>query len=205
MAGVPGLVGSAIEAARADGFALTRAEAGPDHPSASLPDVGRFLAVLAAGCPGGRIAECGTGTGIGAAWIASAMPPGCSLITAEIDPDRAAAAADVLRPDQRVQVRTGDWRVVLPELAPYDLIFADAGVRDQQDFRDLVSMLTPGGSIVMDDVTPVAALAPDSPLRDHDPKRALFAAEPRLRWTEVVLPDLRDSLLVGARTGYPGD
>ena len=51
----------------------------------------------------------------------------------------------------------------------------------------------------MDDVTPVAALPPDSPLKNHDPKRNLFAGDRHLLWTEVVLPDLRNSLLVGAR------
>jgi hypothetical protein len=60
-------------------------------------------------------------------------------------------------------------------------------------------MLNPGAHIVMDDLTPVAALPPDSPLRDRDPKRDLFAADGRLLATEVVLPDLRNSLLVGAR------
>jgi len=37
-------------------------------------------------------------------------------------------------------------------------------------------------------------------LRTDDIKRSFFAREPRLTWTEVVLPDLRNSLLVGTRT-----
>jgi len=49
-------------------------------------------------------------------------------------------------------------------------------------------------------VTPVRALPPDSPWRAGDPKRRMFAGEARLAWTEVVLPDLENSLLVGART-----
>jgi hypothetical protein len=53
---------------------------------------------------------------------------------------------------------------------------------------------------VMDDVTPVRALPADSPLRQSDPKRELFAGEERLTWTEVVLPDLANSLLVGTRS-----
>lgn len=179
---------------------MTREQAGTGSPSASLPGTGRFLAVLAAGCHRGRIAELGTGVGIGAAWIASAMPADCVLITTEIDPARAAAAAGVLAADDRVQVRTGDWESLLPSHAPFDLIFADSGIRDQQRFAGLVDMLKPGGRIVMDDLTPVAALPLDSPLRDRDPKRDLFATEDRLLWTEVVLTDLRDSLLVGTRT-----
>jgi len=40
----------------------------------------------------------------------------------------------------------------------------------------------------------------DPPLPADDIKRRLFSGEPRLAWTEVVLPDLRNSLLVGTRT-----
>jgi predicted O-methyltransferase YrrM len=195
----PALVERAVATARAEGFPLTREQAGTALPSASLPATGRFLAVLAASCNGGRIAEIGTGVGIGSAWMASAMPADCTLITTEIDPARAAAAASVLAADERVRVLTGDWASVLPPLAPFDLIFADSGIRDQATFARLVDMLNPGAHIVMDDLTPVAALPPDSPLRDRDPKRDLFAADGRLLATEVVLPDLRNSLLVGAR------
>jgi hypothetical protein len=53
----PPLVARARAAAMQHGFPLTRAEAGHCGPSASLPGVGRFLAMLAAGCNGGRIAE----------------------------------------------------------------------------------------------------------------------------------------------------
>jgi hypothetical protein len=49
----PPLVTRAQAAAREAGFPLTREEAGPGRPSACLPGVGRFLAVLAAGCAGG--------------------------------------------------------------------------------------------------------------------------------------------------------
>ncbi|HEY2551179.1 MAG TPA: class I SAM-dependent methyltransferase [Streptosporangiaceae bacterium] len=196
---VPPLVEQARAAARRIGFPLTRAEAGHGRGSASLPGTGEFLAMLAAGCHGGRIAELGTGAGVGTAWLASAMPADCTLVTVEIDPIRTAAAAEALSGDARVQVVTGEWVAVLPPLAPFDLIFADAGVRDGAQFAALVEMLRPGGRIVMDDLTPVAALPLDSPLRQTDPKRELFAAQDELTWTEAVLPDLANSLLVGTR------
>ena len=60
-------------------------------------------------------------------------------------------------------------------------------------------MLRPGGRIVMDDLTPVLALPADSSLRAADVKRELFAGQDSLTWTEVVLPDLVNSLLVGTR------
>src|SRR5215475_375707 len=108
-ADAPGLVERAIATARAVGFPLTRQEVGTGLPSASLPGTGRFLAVLAASCRGGRIVELGTGVGVGTAWMASAMPADCTLVTIEIDPVRPAAATDVLGADERVQVVTGHW------------------------------------------------------------------------------------------------
>jgi predicted O-methyltransferase YrrM len=196
----PPLVRRACAAARQIGFPVTRDDPGHGRGSACLPDVGRFLAMLAAGCHGGRVAELGTGAGIGAAWMSGAMPSDCTLVTAEIDPARAAAAAELLAADARVRVLTGEAVQLLRSHGPFDLIFADCGVRDAGEFGALVSLLEPGGRIVMDDVTPVLALPPDSQLRHSDGKRELFAAEDRLAWTEVVLPDLANSLLVGTRT-----
>jgi hypothetical protein len=43
----------------------------------------------------------------------------------------------------------------------------------------------------------VAMLPADSPYREHDPKREFFFGDPRLVAAEVVLPDLRNSLLLG--------
>jgi predicted O-methyltransferase YrrM len=155
--------------------------------------------MLAAGCHGGRIGELGTGAGIGAAWISGAMPADCTLVTTEIDPVRAAAAQDLLAADPRVVVLTGDAVELISARGPFDLIFADCGVRDAETFGGLVSRLRPGGRIVMDDVTPVSLVPADSPLRERDVKREMFAGEARLTWTEVVLPDLANSLLVGTR------
>jgi predicted O-methyltransferase YrrM len=197
---LPSLVTRAQDLARQTGFALTWEEAGPGRPSACLPGIGRFLAVLAAGCAGGRIGELGTGAGIGAGWMASAMPADCALITAEIDEQLASAVRGLFSADPRVEVVTGDALRVMPGRGPFDLLFADSGVRDRAGFATLVSSLRIGGRIVMDDVTPERALPPDSPLRAADIKREFFSGEPRLVWTEVVLPDLRNSLLVGTRT-----
>lgn len=193
----PPLVERARVLARQCGFPLTREDPGGTGPSASLPGVGRFLAMLAAGCTGGRIGELGTGVGIGAAWIADAMPADCTLVTAEIDPDLASAARQLLAADQRVEVITGDARQIMSGRGPFDLLFSDSG---GGDYRELVNLLHIGGRIVMDDVTPHKALPPGSPLRADDPKRKFFFGDPRLLSVEVVLPDLRNSLLIGTRT-----
>ena len=197
----PPLVGQARALARDLGFPLTREEsvAGNGGPSASLPGVGRFLAVLAAGCRGGRIGEIGTGTGVGAAWMASAMPPDCTLVTVEIDGSLAAAAARLLAADDRVTVLSGDARALLGPHAPFDLLFADGGWRDPDGLGTLVALIRVGGWVVMDDVTPLRLLPPGSPLRSGDVKREFFFGDPRLCSAEVVLPDLANSLLVGTR------
>ena len=201
MTATPRLVEQAIAVARQEGFPLTRQEAGPSRPSACLPGVGRFLAMLAAGCHGGTIAELGTGAGIGAAWLASSMPADCTLVTAELDAHLAEVAARLLAGCPRARVLAGDAREVLPPHGPFDLIFADSGVRDAAAFAALTGLLKPGGRIVMDDLTPVQALPASSPVLESDPKRNLFAGEERLTWTEVVLPDLANSLLVGTLRG----
>lgn len=197
----PPLVARARALARQEGFPLTREEAGTSRPSACLPGVGRFLAVLAAGCTGGRIAELGTGAGIGAGWIASAMPADCTLVTVEIDERLGRAARELLAGDPRVEVVTGDAFSILSSHGPFDLLFADCGGRDDADFAALVGLLRIGGRIVMDDLTPQRALPPGSPPPAADGvKRRFFSGDPRLTWTEVVLPDLENSLLVGTRT-----
>jgi len=130
--------------------------------------------------------------------MASAMPADCTLITVEIDENLASVARDVLGGDHRVRVITGDAGSVLPGLAPFDLIFADAG---SETSPDLVDMLRLGGRVVNDDVTPQAALPQDSPFLTDDPKRRMFFGDDRLVSAEVVLPDLKNSLLVGTRVG----
>jgi predicted O-methyltransferase YrrM len=192
----PPLVVRAHEVARKAGFPLTREQAGPGQPSACLPGTGRFLAMLAAGCTGGRIGELGTGAGIGTGWMASAMPADCTLITAEIDERLASMVRELVARDPRIGVITGDALGVMSGRGPFDLLFADSGIRHEADFATLVGLLRPGGRIVMDDLTPQRALAPDSPLLASDLKRQLFT-HPGLVSAEVVLPDLQNSLLVG--------
>ncbi len=197
----PPLVVQANALARQVGFALTREEAGGDGsvPSCCLPGVGRLLAVLASGCHAGRIGEIGTGVGVGTAWMASAMPVDCTLVTVEIETDRAAHATRLLASDGRVRVLAGDARELIPTCAPYDLLFADGGRPDPSCYSALVDLLLIGGQLVVDDVTPLAAPDADPPPAASDVKRNFFFGEPRLVSTEIVLPDLRNSLLIGTR------
>ena len=144
------------------------------------PEVGRLLHVLAGSRGRERVAEIGTGTGVGAAWIVSALPPGTPFFTAELDPERAAAARDLFAGDEDVHVLEGDWRELLPREAPFDLVFFDAAkhLRPREDGELVVGLLAPGGMAVLDDLTPGFA-GPD-PVREH------WLFRPDLAATEVL-------------------
>jgi predicted O-methyltransferase YrrM len=111
---------------------------------------GLLLHVLAGRRGVERVAEIGTGTGVGAAWIASALPPGVPFYTVELDPRRAAAAAQLFADDPDVNVLTGDWRAVLPPHAPFDFLFVDGG-RAKDDPDAVLALAVPGATVVMDD------------------------------------------------------
>ena len=82
---VPALVGRARAAAADLGFERSCRD-----------EDGRLLHVLAGRRGIERVAEIGTGTGVGTAWLASALPPGVPLFSAEIDPRLAQARQAVL-------------------------------------------------------------------------------------------------------------
>lgn len=157
---VPDLVRRAAELAHQLGFPLRRGTSGA---SCCHPDVGRLLGLLAARAE--RIGEIGTGVGYGTAWMASTMRAGARLVTIEIDGRRAAAAAELFAGDPRVEVINGDASELIAEFGPFDLLFADgAGYgSDTSRLRSLIPLLSIGGSIVVDDVTPIAALPEERP------------------------------------------
>jgi predicted O-methyltransferase YrrM len=124
-------------------------------------EVGRLLHVLAAQRGRLRVGEIGTGTGVGAAWIVSALPPEVPFFTVELDEERAAAATELFREDEHVHVLAGDWRELLPAEAPLDLFFVDAGPSKADP--SLPGLVAPGGTVVLDDFS--ERPSPD-PVRD---------------------------------------
>jgi predicted O-methyltransferase YrrM len=145
----------------------------------SIPEVQRLVATLVASKPGGRIAEIGTSYGDGARAIAAALAGGASFVTVEVDPERAERARAALA-DTPAEVLVGDWRDLLPQRAPFDLVFADGGVA-----YDLVAdLLAPGGILVKDDLTPGGSV-------EGDPTREALLLDERLAATEIlVTPDM---------------
>jgi predicted O-methyltransferase YrrM len=124
----------------------------------SIPEIGRLLAVLVAARPQDRFAEIGTGCGVGSARIVDALGPDASLVTVELDDDRAAAASRLFADYEEVRVLHGDWHELLPPEAPFDLLFFDGGHWKRGDVlaesEQALSLVAPGGIVLIDDLTP---------------------------------------------------
>jgi len=140
----------------------------------SIPEVQRLLATLVASKPGGRVAEIGTACGEGARAIVDALPADATFVTVEIDRNRAAHAREALA-GTRAEVLEGDWRDLLPQRGPFDLLFADGG----RDYELVIDLLAPGGIVVKDD------LSPDWPAKESDPTRRALLADPRVEAIEI--------------------
>lgn len=166
---------------------VARAEALAEHlgfEQSCLPEVGRLLAVLAASIDRGVIGEMGTGTGVGAAWIASSLRPGVRFVTVEIDGERVEAARGLLRDVPDAEVITGDWRLIL-DSGPFALLFADGGKAKATEPETLLNVLASGGTIVLDDLTPEDQW-PEEWQDQPDPVRDFWLNDPRLIATELL-------------------
>ena len=147
------------------------------------PEEGALLHVLAARRGISRAAEIGTGSGVGAAWIVSALPPQTPFFTAELDPGLAARAAELFADDPNVTVARRALAGHAAAEAPFDLLFVDA--HDAKDDVDaVVGLLAPGGTAVLDDFW----LDPALP----DPRRDAWLQHPLLTAIELwVTPERR--------------
>lgn len=150
------------------------------------PEDGALLHVLAGRRGVLRAGEIGTGVGVGAAWIVSALPPGTPFVSVELDATRAAAAATLFQHDPDVRILAGDWRAALPPEAPFDLLFVDA--HDAKDDADaVVGLLTPGGTAVLDDFSYDASAA--------DPRRDAWLCHSGLAAVELWVTPARRTIL----------
>jgi predicted O-methyltransferase YrrM len=158
----------------------------------SIPEVQALLRVLAAGR---RAAEIGTAFGEGAVAIAETAS---SLVTVEVDPERAAVALTRLEGLSNVELLEGDWRDLLPSRGPFELIFWDGGgwKRDPAaGGAPDVDLLVPGGLLVSDDYTPGRSI-------ESDPARRFLFEHPELSTTEVTVSPTM-AVIVAARTSGP--
>lgn len=180
---VPELVRSAVAQAEQLDFAFC-----------VRPEVGRLLAVLAAGLPAGSlVGETGTGTGAGLAWMVSASDPAVRFISYEIDPRRAEAAQRLFGQHRNVQVVPGDSSELFAR-GPFDLLIHDggpgSGKAPSSTVVDPTEVLRPGGTMTIDDYTPTVSWPPmfDGEI---DESRLHWVAHPALVSTEIrVAPDV---------------
>ena len=140
------------------------------------PEDGALLHVLAARRGISRAAEIGTGAGVGAAWIVSALPPQTPFFTAEIDPDRARNALELYTGDPNVMVLVGPWRRTLAPEAPFDFLFVAADDA-KDDPEATIGLLAPGGTAVLSDFWCDPALP--------DPRREAWLQYPLLTTIEL--------------------
>ena len=165
---IPPLVERALALAERRGFAISCSE-----------EAGRLLQVLAGQRGRTRVGEIGTGCGVGAAWILSALQPETPFVTVELDEERAAAVTELLAEDEHVRVLQGDWAALLPAEAPFDLLFADGGGQVMKTNPAVLDLLAPGGTLVLDNLTPGRP--------GPDPVRELWLAHSRLAAIELQL------------------
>lgn len=116
-------------------------------------ETGRLLAALAA-TRGGTMAEFGTGTGVGTAWLRSGVRGDTArILTAELEPRLAKAAAEIFQDDPQVEVRAADW-ASLTDAGPFSLLFLDSGQPEEVRVDRIEALLEPGGIVVLDDFPP---------------------------------------------------
>jgi predicted O-methyltransferase YrrM len=198
---LPEIVRKAIALATQLGFPLMPEGRQPGYqgpPSACIPQVGRLLQVLASSKPAGRIGEQGTGAGVGTAWLTSGLAASATLLSVDINPRCAEAVAELFRDEPRVTIHAGDWHTVMRSNEPFDLLFMDATPRADLAYENwdaVTELVTIGGQIVMDDLTPVA-LWPSDWDNIIDYKREFAFNNPRVFGTEVLTTPTTAALIV---------
>ena len=136
----------------------------------SIPEVQALLRMLATGRD---VAEIGTAFGEGAAAMAETAR---SVVTVELDPERARNSRERLSGLANVEALEGDAYELLLGRGPFGLVFADGGA---YDWERIVELLEPGGLLVKDDLTPGRTI-------QGDPMREFLLRDPRLVAVEIL-------------------
>jgi predicted O-methyltransferase YrrM len=160
-ADLPPLVECAVDLARRLGFT-----------NSCRPEHGRLLRALAAGAR-----------------------PGTRLVSVEIDAERAGLVASLFADLPHLAVLAGDWREIY-RTGPFDLLVLDGGAHgksagiEQRIPDDPQEWLKPGGTLVIDDLTPASTWPPRFG-GQVDQARMYWLAHPALDAAELRLaPDL---------------
>lgn len=158
-------------------------------------ETGRLLAALAA-TRGGTMAEFGTGCGVGTAWLRSGVRTDARILTAELNPALATAAAEIFVDDPSVEVLEADWSTLMDK-GPFSLLFLDSGDPSSVRVDAIADLVEPGGIVVLDDFTPCESWPPIY-LGRVDTLREEWLTDERFTAVEVMIaPDA--SALIATR------
>jgi predicted O-methyltransferase YrrM/uncharacterized damage-inducible protein DinB len=143
--------------------ALQAATAAADHEGlpriAVSPAQGRMLEVLALAIGARRILEIGTLAGFSTIWLARGLVPGGSLVTLELDPERARLARTNIERagcGESVEILVGPATQSLESLRatgvpPFDLVFIDADREHCPAYLEhSIALSRPGTLIIVD-------------------------------------------------------
>ena len=161
---------------------------------------GRFLETLVWLSGARRILEIGTFTGYSALSMAAALPPGGTILTCEVDPERAAVARahfDASPWADRIEILQGPALESIPALdGPFDFVFIDADKVNYGNYYEAVlPKVADRGLIVVDNVLwSGRVLDPDDQSEDTVAIRAfndLVREDPRVT---CVMATVRDGV-----------
>jgi predicted O-methyltransferase YrrM len=134
------------------------------------------------------MAEFGTGCGVGTAWLRSGVRGDARILTAELDPKLAGAAAEIFEDDPQVEVLSADWSTLLDK-GPFSLLFLDSGEPTEVGVDSIADLVEAGGIVVLDDFTP-CELWPPITYGRVDTLREQWLTDDRFTSVEVmVAPD----------------
>lgn len=160
-------------------------------------ETGRLLATLAA-TRGGTMAEFGTGCGVGTAWLRSGVRgEHARIVSAELDPTLADAAAEIFQDDPQVEVVSADWSTLL-DRGPFSLLFLDSGERTEVDVDTVAELVEAGGIVVLDDFTPCELWPPITGGR-VDILRERWLTDERFTTVEVMVSSDASTLIATKR------
>jgi len=159
-------------------------------------ETGRLLATLAA-TRDGTMAEFGTGCGVGTAWLRSGVRGDAKIITAELDPKLAGAAAEIFVDDPQVEVLAADWSTLLDK-GPYSLLFLDSGQPGEVGVDAVADLVEDGGIVVLDDFTPCEVWPPITAGR-VDTLRESWLTDDRFTTVEVMVASDASTLIATKR------
>jgi predicted O-methyltransferase YrrM len=182
---LPDIVSRAFDVSRRAGYA-----------SFCRNETGRLLATLAA-TRTGTLAEFGTGCGVGTAWLRSGVPQDARIVTAELDPQLAEAAARIFADDPRVEVVAADWSTLLDK-GPFSLLFLDSGEASGAAVDAVADLVEDGGIVVLDDFTPCQIWPPVADGR-VDTLREEWLTDDRFTAVEVMVASDASAIIATRR------